>query len=284
MLSALADGLLDEDGEKRLATILRQDPGARQYYLNYLGLTAALQWEYADAAAAPPAPVAVQKPAWRRWAVPLASAAVAILGLFLLLRPAATPLIAMIEFTDGAALWTDASGSGDRPVEPGTALPAGTLRLEGASASAQVRFSDNTLITLNGESDVSISDQDRKRLVLRRGNLTASVTPQPDESPLTITTPAAEIEVIGTILAVEADSDQTSVMVDSGRVRVRRLADGKSIEVGEGRKTKVSLDRSADLTALPAIASPETWDSDLTTGTDRFGIGHSVTVLGKACL
>jgi hypothetical protein len=50
LVAELADGALNDEQERRLAELLRQDPRARACYLDYVAFLTSLHWEYATAA------------------------------------------------------------------------------------------------------------------------------------------------------------------------------------------------------------------------------------------
>ena len=129
------------------------------------------------------------------WAMPLTAAAVVCLSFFLFISffNRAESLV-FVEFADGAVFRNDLSTA---ILESGSELPAGTVQIESASGSAQLRFDDGTLVTLEGESELAISDSRQgKWLQLRSGRLSADVAAQPADAPLRITTPTAEAEVL----------------------------------------------------------------------------------------
>lgn len=73
-----------------------------------------------------------------------------------------------------------------------------------------------------------------KRVELERGDLSLEIARQPYRHPFIVTTPRAEITLLGTTLRVQATQGATRVDVEKGRVRVTRLSDGKSVELRAG--------------------------------------------------
>ena len=62
-----------------------------------------------------------------------------------------------------------------------------------------MQFTDGTIVTLDGLSMLTISEQEQKILRLRRGNLSADVATTADHSkPMMVYTEAAELRVVGT--------------------------------------------------------------------------------------
>ncbi len=216
----------------------------------------------------------------------LAAAASLMLGLGAVFWPdhEATPaVIATLDFADGAVHWSGGIEDAKSELAPGDELASGNLVVESASGAAQMTFRDGTRLTVTGESEISIAETDRKHLTLRRGNLTADVAEQPAGRPLTIQTPSAEIEVLGTVLSVSSNGESTTLSVDEGLVRLRRLADGSMIEVPAGHLVTATIDSSQALTLESTDALPEAWALDFEDGAARVTKGERVSVAGVPC-
>lgn len=261
LLNGLADGLLSEDEEARLAELLRGDAAARRHYRHFMTLHAGLMWDYAAAAT----PVGDIQPrtvrsGWRSGFLALAAAVVLVASLATLWLPGRAPrTIAQLEAASGAVSWSDDSGTQVTGLAAGARLAEGTLLVESEGGSAQLRFGDDTRLTLTGEAELGFSDAGQKRLTLRRGALTAQVQPQPHDRPLIIRTATAELEVVGTSFSIAADQGQTALSVEKGNVRLRRLSDGQSVEVQASQSAVASLDVKSELrSARPALA-PAKW-------------------------
>lgn len=172
------------------------------------------------------------------------------------------PVLTLVD-SSGTVVWNH-GGEMRLIVGEGEKLPAGTLETLGETASAQLRFADGTIISLTGESELSFSEEDQKLLVLRKGSLSAQVRPQPRGHPLIVRTPSAEAEVIGTTFSLSARPDDTLLNVDEGLVKLKRLADGTSIDVPAQSSAVASLNSSLKLD--PAV-TPEPltrWRFDFT--------------------
>ena len=264
LLNQLADELHSEVEEAQLADILRHDPAARRYYRQWLQLHAAIMWEYAAAATSPdevPKPPVMRKP-WSsmvRWALAASVLLVVALSLFRFLQQAGTdPPVAWVEEVQGTVWWTN--GKNESLVEPGTTLrvPAGVMVLEGETGSARLRFEDGSTITLNGDAELAFSTEPQKRLVLRRGAMSAQVQPQPPGRAMLVRTTTAEIEVLGTAFAVSLRSNETELDVATGSVQLRRLLDGKTVKVRAQQSVVVSLNATA-LTPEATGKAPTRW-------------------------
>jgi ferric-dicitrate binding protein FerR (iron transport regulator) len=266
-LNALADGLLSEEDEARLTDRLRGDAAAREHYRRFMALHAALMWDYAAVAAESPgqeeakAPEVARVRWWRNaWALAAAVAVlVAVTALWLPKRGAEPRVIAELVASTGAVSWSDDSGTQRSGLATGARLAEGTLLIESEAGSAQLRFNDGTRLMLTGEAELAFSDAGQKRLNLRRGTFTAEVSKQPSGHPLLIRTATAELEVVGTSFSLAADPRQTALNVETGNVRMRRLADGRSVEVSAQQTAVAFLDAKADLRLARPDAPPPVW-------------------------
>lgn len=74
---------------------------------------------------------------------------------------------------------------------------------------------------------------------------------------------AAELQVLGTQLNVEAASTSTTLVVNEGRVRLRRLVDGSTAEVPAGFEVTASVDGSGNLGLTRCGPAQSLWKSNL---------------------
>lgn len=150
-------------------------------------------------------------------------------------KPPDTRAVAiLIEKSEGASL----DGSRDL-IREGSELPPGRGLETAARGLAVVHFPDRTRLELGPETALrGISDREKKgkgkRLTVLRGTLSADVTRQPADEPLTIATPHGEVRVLGTSLRVSVDAAQTAVSVKEGRVKLIRAKDGRSADLSAG--------------------------------------------------
>ncbi len=267
LLGQLADDLLDEHGHARLGDLLAAGAEARRRYRAFMALHAALHWDYAAAArtqADDAIAAAQQAPRRRSWPMIAAAAAVlmAALGLGLWSFAGAPPsLIATSEVAGGVLTWTD--GASRRVLFGGEAQGPGQFRLEGAAASATLRFRDGSTVTLAGDCELTVADDGQKRLQLVAGALTAEVQPQPAGRPLLVRTGTAALEVVGTRFTVTANERLTTLDVEHGRVRLERLVDGTTSEVGAQQSAVASLDAASPLLVSAHSRPPTAWALDL---------------------
>jgi ferric-dicitrate binding protein FerR (iron transport regulator) len=187
---------------------------------------------------------------WRHAALGAAAAIIGVAGV-------ATVWLAygQVEFVtpaqvSGAVTWNAEARASRSGLEAGAALRAETLSVEGAASSAQLRFRDGSIVTVAGDSELAFPPGAQKQLALRHGSLTVDVRPQPADRPMIVRTPTAEVEVLGTRFLLVAQSGETQLAVESGRVRLRRLADGSTVDVPRGHVALATLDTAARL--LPA--------------------------------
>ena len=192
-------------------------------------------------------------------------------------------MLTLVDST-GTVTWSDGE-----PIAPGESLPAGTLETVGEASSAQFRFADGTLITLQGGSELAFSEDEQKLLALSRGSLSAVVQRQPTGRPMLIRTPSAVAEVVGTAFDLSARTEDTLLKVDEGLVKLKRLVDGSQIDVPAKSSAVASLNAAA---ALDAASTPEpltAWNFDFTTtvpprdwrGIAEDGIMHASPYVAK---
>lgn len=173
------------------------------------------------------------------------------------------PVLTLVD-ASGSVSWSH-GGDVRVNIEEGEKLTEGIIELFGETTSAQFQFKDGTFITLSGEAELSFSEDQQKLLVLRKGSLSAQVKPQPRNRPMIVRTPSAEAEIVGTTFNLSARPDDTLLKVDEGLVKLKRLADGTSIDVPAQSTAVASLDSGLKLN--PA-ATPEPlthWGFDFTT-------------------
>lgn len=173
--------------------------------------------------------------------------------------PAPASVLTLVE-SSGTVAWTHGG-----PVQPGMALAPGTLETVGDASSATLRFHDGSTITLNGEAELSFSEERQKVLSLARGTLSAVVKPQPAGRPLLIRTPSAVAEVVGTAFDLSARSEDTLLKVNEGLVKLKRLADGSQIDVPAHRSAVASLDTTALLNTASTPEPLTDWSFDFST-------------------
>jgi hypothetical protein len=198
---------------------------------------------------------------WRRTALRWAAAAVLLLaaGLFGLPQLAPPTPAQLAHLTtllpdgrgDPGALLH--AGVPAQPLRPGMAVGDHDRIALPHGASAGLRFDQEaTTISLGGGGELGLGQgRTGVHLELAHGSLTAAVAHQAAGRQLTISTPQATIEVIGTRLAVSSGSERTSVAVDEGRVRVR--AGTTTAEVGAGERAEAASGAPLSVASAPTL-------------------------------
>lgn len=268
LLNASVDGELSDADEAALQTLIRDDVSARRRYLEFMQLHAELHWDHGAVAAQLVSPqnhsaeeLAFGQQAEKRvggWMLlvitlgTLAAGWLLALAYFTSVDQAINatellPTIASVEMLQGTVSFRTTGGELLDLDSPGQVLTAGTLLVEGETSVAQWRFLDGTLMTASGDAEISFDDDGQKVLRTRYGMLTAEVQPQPAHSPLIVETPTARVEVLGTVFTLATEQEQTRINVTEGRVRLKRLVDGDSVEVPEEYSCVASLDAHGKL-------------------------------------
>jgi ferric-dicitrate binding protein FerR (iron transport regulator) len=251
VLDYLADDIADRDFVE-LEARLRDEPRARRRFAE-LSEEEVTLWQMASAleeetGAAKLAAVATApaRRAWRSrllWAAgaAVAAAAAILVGVWFMRPPAQvgpggdalTPAEPVIEVAAAEGRAELVADSGARPLSAGETLQpgaklrtadGGTLKLK-LPGGSDVEMRAGTELTLGGKA----------RLTLSSGEIRAEVAARPEDDPLTVTTPDAEVRVLGTVFRLGAWSQGSCLRVISGRVSLRRLADGQTVEVAGGQ-------------------------------------------------
>ena len=177
--------------------------------------------------------------------------------------------IARITGLSGSLIWTGDRGQIVRDVRIGTELAGGTIEGMAPDSWFKLQFNDGSTVMISGTSMLTFADLGQKELRLREGIFSANVVPQPNSKPMLIHTPSALLEVLGTQFDVEADQASTMLNVTEGKVRVRRLSDGREVDVPA--KHRVIAEGGGDLT-LESVPEPvDHWKSQLHLRPGRYG-------------
>ena len=163
------------------------------------------------------------------------------------------------------------------PTEEGGDLPAGfTLRTGGDDSLAVIDLlSDNSRFEIEPDSEVRFRDgapenASQPQLFLAAGQLTAAITARPDDRPMVVGTPVAEVFARGGGLFVVSSAGPDSARVDikRGKVELVRTTVPKPVPVGVGSAVvtagfdKVQIEQSVvvDRIAKRTLAAPGTRD------------------------
>ena len=169
--------------------------------------------------------------------------------------------IARITGLSGSLIWTGDRGQIVRDIKVGRELAGGTIEGVAPDSWFELQFNDGSTVMISGTSMLTFADTGQKTLRLREGTFSANVVPQPNGKPMLIHTPSTLLEVLGTKFDVEANMASTVLNVNEGMVRVRRLSDGREIDVPA--KHRVIAEGGGDLTLQSVAESVNHWRSQL---------------------
>ena len=140
--------------------------------------------------------------------------------------------------------------------------PASTIGLAGL---AVLRLDDGTEISLAGETRINCHRQEgQTTVILHEGHLDRERNSSSGRTPVVDSHSRAEMQVLGTRLAVSADNEVSELGVRRGRVLLKRMTDGESVDVVTGQHAVVS--QRAALEAKPWPETPEIWSEDFEDG------------------
>ena len=138
----------------------------------------------------------------------------------------------------------------------GAELSGGTIEGMAPDSWFELEFHDGSTGMISGDSILTFSDQGQKEFRLKQGRFSADVMPQPEGKPMLIHTPSAVLEVIGTKFDVEAGPESTMLYVREGKVQVRRVHDGRTVDVPANHRVVTTAD--GDM-SLQFVAPEQTW-------------------------
>jgi len=179
-------------------------------------------------------------------------------------RSTADREIATIAGLSGPLQWTGDGGRVFHDLSVGTKLPGGTVEGMTPGSWLRLELNDGSTVTLVGNSTLTFSDHGQKRLHLKEGNLSGKVRPQPAGRPMLIYTRSAMLEVVGTRFDVDAGLAATTLNVSEGKMRVRRLSDGNTVDVPAKHRVVAAADREMSPVRVPNSVSR--WESQLHLG------------------
>ncbi len=190
-----------------------------------------------------------------RWAVAAVVLLVGSAGLIgVSLRSSkAGVVVAKVVSTDGRVVVR--RGGVDRPAARGLDLHEGDRVTVPADATAVLDLSDQSRAELGAESSLIFHDPaGREPLEFQGGFLAVDAARRPADRPLTIRTPDARAEVLGTRFTLGADAAETHLRVAEGLVHLVRIDDGASVDVAAGNRAEVSDDDHAGLRSRPTLS------------------------------
>jgi len=286
LIRAYVDGVITPDQFGQLQRALLTDSSVREQFLHEINVHNALE----DVALGEIAPIiggdlserrdSVDRPAavlrgrnMARWSFALTATAVAVVALFAILyfsqptdepKVAAEPKVATVTGLYGPIQFTGNGGSVLHDLAVGSELSGGTVDGMSPESWLELDFNDGSTVTISGTSMLTFSDPGQKELHLKSGRISASVETQPVAKPMLIHTPTAMLTVVGTTFEVEAGPAATALNVSEGEVRVKRLSDGRSIDVPANHRAIAAADRELSREKVPD--SVDHWKSQLRLG------------------
>jgi len=156
---------------------------------------------------------------------------------------------AVLEVIEGSVAWIGESAT---PLQVGQAVPAGgALETRGPRSLVVLKLDDGSRIELRPETRLERiqGTGEQKSLTLSQGTMVATIAKQSPPRSIVFLTPHAELTVLGTRFLLEVSTDATRLDLEEGRIRNRRLSDGKVLEVLANHS--VTTARSGPLVARP---------------------------------
>ena len=278
LIAAWLDGRISEAESESLQQELRESAEARATFNTFAQLDAVIR-EVADTegvgaiSQASGSSVSIPKratPPYARALLAIAAGIIIALTAVLYFQPMkAGRNIVRIKGLNGTLTWIGDGGQmvqgSDSPQTPtrwsnvlgkGAELPGGTIEGMAPDSWFELEFHDGSIGMISGDSILTFSDQGQKELRLKQGRFSASVVPQPAGKPMLIHTPAADLKVVGTRFDVEAGPASTMLYVREGKVRIRRVSDGKTVDVPADHRVVVTAD--SDM-LLRFVGPDRTW-------------------------
>jgi ferric-dicitrate binding protein FerR (iron transport regulator) len=269
LLSRLIDVGLTAEERRQLDEMLQADTGARMLYMQYMDLQVELSCLVPAATAAVQAAPPRRKPFSRRALMGLAGAAaiIAILASWLTMywRQGKSPTVAtrLTDVRGTVRVGEDAASASLAAAQ--TDLTSGQrIHTVGEDSSAVIEFADRSRLVLHGDTMVILRHTEPKQVEVLAGVLVATVAPQSVETPMLVTTPRADVRVLGTEFALAASSERTDLRVSEGRVKLTRKPDGASVEVTPGKF--VRAEPGGSLAVDDVDVALDRWDIDLESG------------------
>ena len=292
LLDALCNEQLTAAQHARLQELLRDDPSAQQTYFAYLDLHLGLKQTLAlgplpETPIDNPPGAAVKRagqrarrmPRSRALAASLVTVACAAIAALLMMRLDSSPAQEAAHLIEVAGtVYLRAADGAALVASPGMPVSAGErIDARGQGALAILAYNDGTQLALVNESSATRLAGEGKSIVLHHGIVSAQIAPQPVGRPLLLATPGAKIEVVGTRFALAAATDRTALNVSEGRVRLTRVSDGQTVEVGQGQGVVTGGD--AQLAVRETSGPREAWEADFEQGVPTGWVGSHVTTL-----
>ncbi|QDU92441.1 FecR domain-containing protein [Lignipirellula cremea] len=246
LIERVVNGEASPEQSLDLEQRLLADERARNAYLDYVNLHAALARQFLASDASEPLadddlaelPLLLSREGLAKANRPRRSwftGVVILLGAVVAL--AAWGAYAFLPLVDGASTYAPVvvrqtgeikvltAGGSLEIASVGRSIAAGETLLVAGDGEVVLRYPDQTEIELSGEATIVVerSPQGGKQLALQHGMLEADVAPQSAQRPLLIVTPHTTVRVLGTRFELATDQvDGTRLDLESGRVELVR--------------------------------------------------------------
>jgi len=136
------------------------------------------------------------------------------------------------------------------------------------SSNATLMWEDRSTVTLLSGSEVDIPrEQNHSRLTMRSGQLDADIAPQHGGFPFAISTPKAQISVLGTQFQVRADEQQTTCDLQHGAVRMLRLSDQRHVDLAAGETATIAANQPFIASLIKKVTDERSWQPLFTSST-----------------
>lgn len=143
------------------------------------------------------------------------------------------------------------SGEGSRAAAVGDLLRVGeTLRLTGETARASLEYPDGTLVRMHSGSVVHAPASGQVRLELLAGSLEVDAAKQRPDRPLIFATHHSRYVVLGTRFRLYFEQAASRLELDEGKVRMERPASGETVDIEAGN-VAIATDAATPVEVLP---------------------------------
>jgi len=205
------------------------------------------------------------------WAVPLAAAATAVIGVGIATLAPGTPPIGALEVVNGSVAVT--VGGRSTPGRVGEQVVAGAEVSTLAGGRAAIRLEGGGSLRLDEFTQLAL--ENRNRVTLQRGAIYLDSGEGPSGAGFTILTTYGEVTDIGTQFEARIANGGLRVSVREGTVRIRR--DAGSTEVTAGNVAVIGAD--GGLVTSSIVPSDPVWGWVLGVAPPFNGEGRSVAEL-----
>ena len=132
-----------------------------------------------------------------------------------------------------------------------------------ATERRRVGLPDGSVLFVNSNAQVKVATD--RRVEVDRGEVFVEVVPQFDENEqrelFEIATPYKTVTALGTKFAVDANDEDTDVLVTQGKVKVTGV--DKPVEAGQRLTAPVAATKPAEVAAAPRASEALAWTRDL---------------------